>query len=45
MDEVTLQNAALVEQSAAAAQSLEHQANNLTEAVSAFKVTGTITAA
>jgi methyl-accepting chemotaxis protein len=45
MDEVTLQNAALVEQSAAAAQSLEHQASNLTEAVSAFKVTGTITAA
>jgi methyl-accepting chemotaxis protein len=45
MDEVTLQNAALVEQSAAAAQSLDHQASNLTEAVSAFKVAGAIAAA
>ncbi len=36
MDEVTQQNAALVEQSAAAAQSLKEQAANLRTAVSAF---------
>ena len=38
MDAVTQQNAALVEQSAAAAQLLEDQANRLKSAVSAFKV-------
>ncbi|CAB3794626.1 hypothetical protein [Paraburkholderia fynbosensis] len=38
MDEVTQQNAALVEQAAAAAQSLEHQAQSLAGAVSAFNV-------
>jgi len=40
MDTVTQQNAALVEQAAAAAQSLEHQAKNLSELVSVFKVGG-----
>ena len=40
MDEVTQQNAALVEEAAAAAESLEEQANNLAEAVSVFKVGG-----
>jgi len=38
MDQVTQQNAALVEQAAAAAQSLQHEANRLTEAVSVFKL-------
>jgi methyl-accepting chemotaxis protein len=38
MDKVTQQNAALVEQAAAAAQSLEEQAVNLQHAVSAFKL-------
>jgi len=38
MDEVTQQNAALVEQAAAAAESLVDQANGLMEAVSTFKV-------
>ena len=38
MDEVTQQNAALVEQAAAAAQSLEEQAANLKGAVSAFTI-------
>jgi methyl-accepting chemotaxis protein len=37
MDEVTQQNAALVEEAAAAAQSLEEQAVRLTQSVSAFK--------
>jgi methyl-accepting chemotaxis protein len=37
MDEVTQQNAALVEQAAAAASSLEEQARRLTDAVSVFK--------
>ncbi len=37
LDEVTQQNAALVEQSAAAAESLNHQAVKLVEAVSAFR--------
>jgi len=41
MDEVTQQNAALVEQAAAAAQSLEEQATRLTKAVSIFKLTDT----
>jgi methyl-accepting chemotaxis protein len=38
MDEVTQQNAALVEEAAAAAESLEEQAHNLAQAVSVFKV-------
>jgi methyl-accepting chemotaxis protein-3 (ribose and galactose sensor receptor) len=38
MDEVTQQNAALVEEAAAAAQSLDEQANNLKGAVSVFKL-------
>jgi methyl-accepting chemotaxis protein len=38
MDEVTQQNAALVEEAAAAAESLLDQANNLAEVVSIFKL-------
>ncbi|KJF76633.1 hypothetical protein UA45_17525, partial [Morganella morganii] len=38
MDRVTQQNAALVEQSAAAAASLEEQAGRLTQAVSVFQI-------
>jgi methyl-accepting chemotaxis protein len=38
MDQVTQQNAALVEEAAAAAQSLEHQATTLVDAVSIFKL-------
>ena len=38
MDEVTQQNAALVEQAAAAAMSLQHQAQELAEATSQFKL-------
>jgi aerotaxis receptor len=38
MDEVTQQNAALVEEAAAAAESLEQQAKELTGAISIFKV-------
>jgi methyl-accepting chemotaxis protein len=38
LDQMTQQNAALVEQSAAAAQSLKDQADRLAEAVAAFKV-------
>jgi methyl-accepting chemotaxis protein len=38
MDEVTQQNAALVEEMAAAAASLKNQANDLVEAVSVFKL-------
>ncbi|ENZ77836.1 hypothetical protein OR214_02112 [Ralstonia pickettii OR214] len=38
MDEVTQQNAALVEQATAAAQSLEEQAQTLKDAVSVFKL-------
>ncbi|MCU6273508.1 Tar ligand binding domain-containing protein [Morganella morganii] len=40
MDRVTQQNAALVEQSAAAAASLEEQASRLTQAVSVFHIQG-----
>jgi methyl-accepting chemotaxis protein len=40
LDQVTQQNAALVEQSAAAAESLRHQAMRLTEVVGVFKVAG-----
>ncbi|MFA6313410.1 MAG: hypothetical protein WC681_18170 [Sterolibacterium sp.] len=39
MDEVTQQNAALVEEAAAAAESLEEQARGLMQAVSMFKLT------
>jgi len=38
MDEVTQQNAALVEEAAAAAQSLQEQAGKLTQVVSVFKL-------
>ncbi len=40
MDEVTQQNAALVEEAAAAAESLQEQAQGLTEAVAVFKLSG-----
>jgi methyl-accepting chemotaxis protein len=40
MDEVTQQNAALVEEAAAAAESLLDQANALADAVSVFKLDG-----
>ncbi len=42
LDQVTQQNAALVEESAAAADSLKHQAANLAEVVSVFKLAGDI---
>jgi len=38
MDEMTQQNAALVEQAAAAAESLEEQAQNLLSSVNIFKL-------
>ena len=38
LDQVTQQNAALVEESAAAAESLRHQASKLVQAVSVFKI-------
>jgi methyl-accepting chemotaxis protein len=38
LDQVTQQNAALVEESAAAADSLRQQADRLVEAVSSFRV-------
>lgn len=38
LDQVTQQNAALVEESAAAAESLKHQASRLTEVVRVFKL-------
>jgi methyl-accepting chemotaxis protein len=41
MDNVTQQNAALVEEAAAAAQSLQDQAGNLSQVVSVFKTSGT----
>ncbi len=41
MDQVTQQNAALVEQAAAAADSLQEQAAGLSEIVSVFRVSGT----
>ena len=40
LDQVTQQNAALVEESAAAAESLKHQAANLAEIVGVFKLDG-----
>jgi methyl-accepting chemotaxis protein len=39
MDQVTQQNAALVEEAAAAAESMQEQAQSLTQAVSVFKLT------
>jgi methyl-accepting chemotaxis protein len=42
MDDVTQQNAALVEQAAASAESLEEQAQNLSVTVSSFKVDGNL---
>ena len=41
MDEVTQQNAALVEEAAAASKSLEDQGGQLSEAVAVFRVSGT----
>ena len=38
LDQVTQQNAALVEESAAAAESMKHQAMKLSETVSVFRV-------
>jgi hypothetical protein len=40
MDEMTQQNAALVEEAAAAAESLREQAGKLAEAVSVFRIDG-----
>lgn len=40
MDQVTQQNAALVEEAAAAAESLQDQARNLVQVVSVFKLDG-----
>jgi methyl-accepting chemotaxis protein len=40
MDQATQQNAALVEQAAAAAHSLQEQAGELLQAVSIFRLTG-----
>jgi len=42
MDETTQQNAALVEEAAAAAESLVDQANQLADAVSQFKLEGRV---
>jgi methyl-accepting chemotaxis protein len=44
MDQVTQQNAALVEQAAAASASMQEEAANLTRAVSVFQVEGTVRA-
>ncbi|MDP2811920.1 MAG: methyl-accepting chemotaxis protein, partial [Rhodocyclaceae bacterium] len=40
MDEVTQQNAALVEEAAAAAESLEEQARSLVQSVGMFRLAG-----
>jgi hypothetical protein len=40
LDQMTQQNAALVEESAAAAESLKHQATTLAQAVGTFKLQG-----
>jgi len=45
MDNVTQQNASLVEEASSAAASLEDQAARLTQAVSAFKLSGGAVAA
>ena len=42
MDEMTQQNAALVEQAAAAAESLEEQARNLSQSVAIFRLSGAL---
>jgi uncharacterized phage infection (PIP) family protein YhgE len=44
MDETTQQNAALVEEAAAAAESLQDQAASLSQAVAVFKTSGGFTA-
>jgi methyl-accepting chemotaxis protein len=44
MDEVTQQNAALVEEASAAARSLEEQSGSLTESVSVFRIAASATA-
>ena len=44
MDRVTQQNASLVEESAAAAASLEEQASRLSQAVSVFRISGSVRA-
>ena len=44
MDQATQQNAALVEEAAAASEAMQEQANDLTTAVSAFKTGGVVTA-
>ncbi|QDZ29268.1 methyl-accepting chemotaxis protein [Noviherbaspirillum sp. UKPF54] len=41
MDEVTQQNASLVEQAAAASEAMQEQASNLVQVVGAFKIAGT----
>jgi methyl-accepting chemotaxis protein len=43
MNDVTQQNAALVEEAAAAAQSLQHQAQQLEQVVGTFKLSQTNT--
>jgi methyl-accepting chemotaxis protein len=45
MDETTQQNAAMVEQAAAAAQSMEEQARSLRETVNVFRVGAGVLAA
>jgi hypothetical protein len=45
MDGTTQQNAALVEQAAAASQALQEQAGRLTEAVAVFKLAGNVESA
>ena len=45
MDQVTQQNASLVEEAAAAAEAMQEQAANLAQVVSVFKLNGTQTAA
>jgi methyl-accepting chemotaxis protein len=45
MDEVTQQNAALVEEAAAASQSMQEEAANLAQVVSVFKLSGMLTMA
>jgi methyl-accepting chemotaxis protein len=44
LDQMTQQNAALVEESAAAAQSLKDQASRLAQAVQVFKPAGAVRA-
>jgi methyl-accepting chemotaxis protein len=44
MDQVTQQNAALVEEAAAASEAMQHQAAELAQAVSIFRINGAMTA-